>query len=244
MTGLHGKINIKMSIGFLPPALSVCVLYGDSYTGLGSVLTEMFSGCSSDVWQLCWEHAGHWPLLSGEAIQHCGVFTSCFLRVFFVTSRKRKTLPCKKLFESCWNRNGFTVLKSYHCSIITEREYIIHERFSLINLWNILKVQSFYFSRDLWVLQIFSETWICSLMRSRIPWLSLWNTARWQHFPSAFHESLSVQMFALNLSFFPLLSFSCTLTSIRGTAWWSIPSPGTGLAPFSQLTKPQGTSMP
>lgn len=45
-----------------------------------------------------------------------------------------------------------SVLKSFHRSLITQREYIIYERFSLINLWNILKVQSLYFSRDLRVL--------------------------------------------------------------------------------------------
>lgn len=95
------------------------------------------------------------------------------------------------------------MLKSYHWGVIAPREYIIYERFSLINLWNILKAQSFYFSRDLRVLQILSETWSWSLMRSQFPWLSLWNSVRWQLFPSAFHESLSVPMFALNLSFFP-----------------------------------------
>lgn len=41
------------------------------------------------------------------------------------------------------------MLKSYHCSVIALREYIIYERLSLINLWNVLKARSFYFSHDL-----------------------------------------------------------------------------------------------
>lgn len=71
------------------------------------------------------------------------------------------------------------MLKAYHCSIIELREYIIYERFSLINLWNVSESTIILFFSWLSVLQIFAETRICSLMHSQFQ-CSL--TALPQHF--------------------------------------------------------------
>lgn len=75
---------------------------------------------------------------------------------FILKKKKNAISPFSHITEvTQWLNNAW--IKWVECwraftAASLHREYIIYERFSLINLWNILKVQSLYFSRDLRVL--------------------------------------------------------------------------------------------
>lgn len=90
MTDLPREVNITMSISFLPPAQNVFVLYKESCSGPGSILTKMFCGLSGDVLQLYWESPGpdlHCQMKASTIVQYLPlIFTVWSFAIFWKTS--------------------------------------------------------------------------------------------------------------------------------------------------------------
>lgn len=113
MAKLPRKVNSTMSIGFPPAAQNVFVLYRELVLDLHQQ-----------------RHSTAAALLA-EAIPELDNLPQ-------VLKPLQDLKPLSSLFfhirESPLNKNGITVWRSYHCSIITLRKYIIYERYGLINL--------------------------------------------------------------------------------------------------------------
>lgn len=105
----------------------------------------MFSGWSRMFLNCDAELSGHRPTPSDEGIQNWSIYLQSDL-CHFKRTRKQPPISLKRTFRShAWVEMGPWCWKA----ITAEREYIIYERFSLINLWNVLNVRSFLFSHDL-----------------------------------------------------------------------------------------------
>lgn len=134
----EGKLNYVNRLSTSNPEC-VCLV---QRAGPGSAPTKTFYGCCT----------------VGGSNSRIRQFTSGPLKLIWNLSLLC-SLTEEKLPESRLNKIGITVWRSYHCSIITLRKYIIYERYGLINLWKILKAKLHSFSHRLRrVLQIFPET--------------------------------------------------------------------------------------